>query len=84
MPLFAGRGLLLAGLPGVYWVCFVVGVCKSIRMKEKLRSNMSKEKSHHRNVGPMLSSPRCGARTRSGKPCMAPAGEKHGVGCIAF
>lgn len=25
------------------------------------------------NTGPMLSSPRCGARTRSGKPCMAPA-----------
>lgn len=28
---------------------------------------------HPRNVGPMLSSRRCGARTRSGKPCMAPA-----------
>jgi hypothetical protein len=26
-----------------------------------------------RNTGPMLSSPRCGAKTRSGKPCMAPA-----------
>jgi hypothetical protein len=30
--------------------------------------------SHHpRNVEPMLSSPRCGARTRSGKPCRSPA-----------
>ncbi len=28
---------------------------------------------HPRNVGPMLSSPRCGARTRSGKPCRSPA-----------
>ena len=28
---------------------------------------------HPRNAGPMLSSPRCGAKTRSGKPCMSPA-----------
>ena len=28
---------------------------------------------HPRNTGPMLSSPRCGARTRSGKPCQSPA-----------
>jgi hypothetical protein len=28
---------------------------------------------HRRNTGPMLSSPRCGAKTRSGEPCMAPA-----------
>jgi hypothetical protein len=28
---------------------------------------------HPRNTGPMLSSPRCGAKTRSGKPCMSPA-----------
>jgi hypothetical protein len=26
-----------------------------------------------RNTGSMLSSPRCGAKTRSGKPCMSPA-----------
>jgi hypothetical protein len=26
-----------------------------------------------RNTGPMLSSQRCGAKTRSGKPCMSPA-----------
>jgi hypothetical protein len=26
-----------------------------------------------RNTGPMSSSPRCGARTRSGKPCRSPA-----------
>ena len=28
---------------------------------------------HPRNTGPMRSSRRCGAKTRSGKPCMAPA-----------
>jgi uncharacterized protein YjcR len=28
---------------------------------------------HPRNTGPMLSSLRCGARTRSGKPCQSPA-----------
>jgi uncharacterized protein YjcR len=27
---------------------------------------------HPRNTGPMLSSPRCGAKTRSGAPCKAP------------
>ncbi len=28
---------------------------------------------HPRNTGPMLESPRCGAKTRSGPPCKAPA-----------
>jgi hypothetical protein len=28
---------------------------------------------HPRNIGPMLSSPRCGARTRSGGSCRSPA-----------
>jgi len=28
---------------------------------------------HPRNTGPMRESPRCGARTRSGTPCRAPA-----------
>ena len=28
---------------------------------------------HKRNVDPMLSSPRCGARTRRGRPCKSPA-----------
>ena len=28
---------------------------------------------HPRNTGPMLSSPRCGAKTRTGKPCRSPA-----------
>jgi hypothetical protein len=28
---------------------------------------------HIRNVGPMLASPRCGARTRSGGACRSPA-----------
>jgi uncharacterized protein YjcR len=31
-------------------------------------------KAHHpRNTGPMFSSPRCGAKTRSGKSCRSPA-----------
>jgi hypothetical protein len=37
------------------------------RVHRKMTSN------HPRNTGPMLSSRRCGAKTRSGKPCMAPA-----------
>lgn len=28
---------------------------------------------HPRNTGPMLLSPRCGAKTRSGEPCKSPA-----------
>ena len=28
---------------------------------------------HARNTGPMLASRRCGAKTRSGQPCRAPA-----------
>jgi glucans biosynthesis protein len=28
---------------------------------------------HPRNTGPMLSSRRCGTKTRSGKPCKSPA-----------
>jgi len=28
---------------------------------------------HARTTGPMLASPRCGAKTRSGAPCRAPA-----------
>jgi len=28
---------------------------------------------HPRNTGPMLSSSRCGAKTRSGNPCQSPA-----------
>lgn len=28
--------------------------------------------SHERNLGPMRSAPRCGARTRAGTPCQAP------------
>jgi hypothetical protein len=36
--------------------------------------NMAPKPQHHRrNIGPMLASPRCGARTRSGQPCRAPA-----------
>lgn len=29
--------------------------------------------SHPRNTGPMTASPRCGAKTRAGTPCRAPA-----------
>ncbi len=29
--------------------------------------------SHQRNTGPMLESPRCGAKTRSGRACSSPA-----------
>lgn len=28
---------------------------------------------HPRNTGPMVNSPRCGARTRTGMPCRSPA-----------
>jgi uncharacterized protein YjcR len=28
---------------------------------------------HKRNTGPMLATPRCGAKTRSGRPCRSPA-----------
>ena len=28
---------------------------------------------HKRNIGPMLTSLRCGAKTRRGKPCQSPA-----------
>jgi hypothetical protein len=28
---------------------------------------------HRRNTGPMLASARCGAKTRSGRPCRSPA-----------
>ena len=28
---------------------------------------------HKRNTGPMLASPRCGAKTRTGRPCRSPA-----------
>jgi len=28
--------------------------------------------SYQRNIGPMLESPRCGAKTRGGKPCRSP------------
>ena len=41
---------------------------------DKHGPNMALEPAHHRrNTGPMLASPRCGARTRSGQPCRAPA-----------
>jgi hypothetical protein len=28
---------------------------------------------HKRNTGPMLVSPRCGAKTRTGRPCQSPS-----------
>ena len=40
---------------------------------DKLGSNMRGGKTHRRHTGPMLSSPRCRARTCSGKPCRSAA-----------
>ena len=37
------------------------------------RAGMQMISRHLRNTSAMLSSPRCGARTRSGKPCRSPA-----------
>ena len=39
---------------------------------------MNQIKAHERNTKPMSESPRCGAKTRSGKPCRSPsvAGKK--------
>ena len=34
---------------------------------------MNMTSNYARNTGPMLASPRCGAKTRSGKPCKSPA-----------
>ena len=34
--------------------------------------NTHERNTHERNTGPMLTSPRCGAKTRSGKPCQSP------------
>jgi glucans biosynthesis protein len=31
------------------------------------------KRTHPRNTGPMLASPRCGAKTRSGESCRSPA-----------
>ena len=41
----------------------------------RFRSGAGKQiiSKHLRNTSAMLSSPRCGARTRSGKPCRSPA-----------
>ena len=36
-------------------------------------AGMQMNSKHLRNTSAMLSSPRCGARTRSGKPCRSPA-----------
>jgi uncharacterized protein YjcR len=30
---------------------------------------------HKRNTGPMLASPRCGAKTRTGRPCKSPSAQ---------
>jgi hypothetical protein len=38
-----------------------------------LGQTMDTESSPSRNTGPMLSSARCGAKTRAGKPCQSPA-----------
>jgi len=43
------------------------GACAGCVAGKKMTGN------HPRNTGPMRSSQRCGAKTRSGKPCMSPA-----------
>jgi hypothetical protein len=45
------------------------------RSERRLRSGAAEKMTgnHPRNTGPMLSSLRCGAKTRSGKPCRSPA-----------
>ena len=46
-----------------------------VKRRRKLQNSrtVQDKMTHTRNFGPMLSSPRCGARTRSGKPCQSPA-----------
>jgi hypothetical protein len=51
---------------------------RSLKIEPVLQSRLvadetMKKSDHPRNTGPMLSSQRCGAKTRSGKPCMSPA-----------
>ena len=48
---------------------------RSTRIVRSASENkMSREgRKHKRNTGPMLASPRCGARIRSGVPCRSPA-----------
>ena len=46
------------------------------KLPQKLDSNTGRKGNGHtptRNTGPMLESPRCGAKTRSGQACMSPA-----------
>ena len=46
---------------------------KPERAQVALRRTKKMTGDHPRNTGPMLLSQRCGAKTRSGKPCMSPA-----------
>ena len=41
--------------------------------REEVTARINSGGSHERAVGPMLASPRCGAKTRRGTPCLAPA-----------
>jgi hypothetical protein len=43
------------------------------RVRYPLTTHRRNTATHRRNTAPMLSSPRCGARTRSGAPCRSPA-----------
>ena len=64
------------GLSGLCLLRFLPGGGNQHRRatRDKHGPNMALEPQHHRrNTGPMLVSPRCGARTRSGQPCRAPA-----------
>ena len=56
--------------------------CRSLNNRSECRflSGAGKKMvgDHPRNTGPMLSSRRCGAKTRSGRPCMSPAVSERG------
>lgn len=43
------------------------------RRRQSRRRNIEAHMTHIRNTGPMTSSPRCGASTRMGTPCLSPA-----------
>ncbi|WP_431197764.1 HGGxSTG domain-containing protein [Qipengyuania citrea] len=45
---------------------------RDTRRLTAMKRDPSSGKSHRRNTAPMLSSPRCGAKTRSGQSCNAP------------
>ena len=51
----------------------IIGVTGPSGSTQFVAGKKAMTSNHPRNTNLMLSSPRCGARTRSGKPCMSPA-----------